>query len=454
MIELTRELSTCYSGCDLIVSDQQISTSTSKILQVPGDKSISHRVLLAAAITPKPTRLYNLNLGNAVSLLIPALDALGVQVSQEKDVVIVSPPINKIWNQEKVQVNLGPSSAAARFLIGLLAGLGVRAVVDGDKTLRTRPMGWVVEPLQQLGANIRYLAEPGCLPVALEGGCLQDGIVRLRIGSAQARSAVLFAAFASERNIKIFYPIRSRDHTILLFQHLGMDIQDLPGVVQIQGKCSQPLPEYHIPGDPSAAAFLAAAHIFQRRQRELILENICLNQTRIGFFEVLKGCGIQIEYKDIRKTYGETVGTIVVGKFNESLKPFQIKDPLLFHSLIDEIPLLVAFAAIIPGKSSIFGAEELVFKETNRLLSSQSMLLAFGGQAEVVENSIHITGGLPLQAGIIPSFGDHRIAMTAAALAFSLSGSSKILLGECYKTSFPEFSKLMSALGLNIFYSK
>nr|MDZ8059831.1 hypothetical protein [Nostoc sp. EkiNYC01] len=454
MIEITKELSTCYSGCDLIVSEQQISTATSKILQVPGDKSISHRVLLAAAITPKPTRLHNLNLGNAVNLLIPALDALGVQVSREEGVVIVSPPINNVWNQEEVHVNLGPSSAAARLLIGLLVGLGVRAVVDGDKTLRTRPMDWVVEPLQKLGADIHYLGEPGCLPVVLKGGCLQDGIVQLRIGSAQARSAVLFAAFASERSVKIFYPIRSRDHTIRLFQYLGMDIQDLPGSVQIQGKCSQHLPEYHIPGDPSAAAFLAAAHIFQRRQTELILENICLNPTRIGFFEVLKECGIQVDYRDVRNAFGETVGTIVIRKISENLKPFQIKDSFLFHSLIDEIPLLVALAAIIPGQSSIFGAEELVFKETNRLLSSRNMLLAFGGQAKVVENSIHITGGLPLQAGIIHSFGDHRIAMTAAALAFSLPGSSKILLGECYKTSFPEFPNLMSLLGLNISHSK
>lgn len=452
MIEAAGKLSTSYYGRDLIVSDQQISTTSSNILQVPGDKSISHRVLLAAAITPKQTRLYNLNLGNAVSLLIPALNTLGVQVSWEKNVVIVSPPINDAWNQEEVYVNLGSSSAAARLLIGLLAGLRVKAVVDGDETLRARPMDWIVEPLQELGANIQYLGETGCLPVVLKGGCLQDGTVQLKIGSAQARSSVLFAAFASERNVKIFYPIRSRDHTIRLFQYLGMDIQDLPGSVQIQGKCSQPLAEYHIPGDPSAAAFLAAAHIFQRRQTELVLENICLNPTRIGFFEVLKECGIKVEYKNVREAFGETVGTIIIGKFCGNLQPFQIKDSFLFHSLIDEIPLLVALAAIIPGQSAIFGAKELVFKETNRLLSSQNMLLAFGGQAKVVDDSIYITGGLPLQAGTIPSFGDHRIAMSAAALAFSLPGSSKILLGECYETSFPEFPQLMSLMGLNIFH--
>lgn len=454
MIEFNKELSTCYSGCDLIVYGEKIPKASPRILQVTGDKSISHRVLLAGAITPKQTRIYNLNLGSAVNLLLPALNILGVQVLQEEGVVIVSPPINNVWNQEEVRVNLGPSSAAARLLIGVLAGLGVRAIVDGDKTLRTRPMSWVIEPLQKLGANINYLEEVGCLPVVLKGGCLQDGVVQLRIGSAQSRSSLLFAAFASQRNVKIFYPVRSRDHTIRLFRYLGMKIQDLPGVVQVQGKCSQHLPEYYIPGDISAAAFLAAAHIFHRRQTELILENICLNKTRIGFFKVLKKCGIQVDYVNLREAFGEAVGTIVIGKFTGNLKPFQIKDHFLFHSLIDEIPLLVALAAIIPGQSSIFGAEELVFKETNRLLSSRNMLIAFGGQANVVKDSIHITGGLPLQAGIIPSFGDHRIAMTAAVLASSLPGISKILLGECYKTSFPEFPQLMSFLGLNISHSK
>lgn len=456
MIETTQKSKLIASKFvhDLIVSNQQIPTTPLKVSGVPGDKSISHRVLLVGAATPNSTKIYNLNQGSAVGLLIPALQTLGVQIDWDGSVTTVSPPTNNVWTSEPVRVNLGPSSAAARLLLGLLAGLGVPAIIDGNETLRSRPMNWVVNPLRELGIEIDYLETPGCLPVAIRGGSLQDGQVKLQVGSAQACSAILFAAFGARRKVNILHPVRSRDHTDRLLHYIGVGIEYIPEGIQISGVVPQALPEYYVPGDPSAAAFLAAAHVFQQRKTELILENICLNPTRIGFFEVLKECGIPVEYQDICEAFGEPIGAIAIGKVPDRLQPFQIDDPFRFHSMIDEIPLVAALATQIPGQSSIFGAQELVFKETNRLLSISSMLNAFGGQARVIGNALHITGGKALQAGVIPSFGDHRIAMTAVALASSLPGNSRILQGECYEVSFPEFLELMSTLGLNIHISE
>ncbi len=452
MIETTQKskLIANESVCDLIVSNVEIPTTPLKVSGIPGDKSISHRVLLVGAATPNPTKIYNLNQGSAVGLLIPALQNLGVQIDRDRAVTMVSPPTNNIWRKEEVWVNLGGSSAAARLLLGLLAGLGVPAVIDGDQTLRSRPMDWVVNPLRELGVELDYLEASGCLPVAIRGGCLLPGEVKLEVGSAQAYSAVLFAAFGARQKVKVLHPVRSRDHTDRLLRYIGVNIEYIPEGIQVSGGVGQALPEYYVPGDPSAAAFLAATHVFQKRKTELVLENICLNPTRIGFFELLKECGIPVHYKDVCEAFGEPIGAIIIGKVPHRLQPFQIDDAFRFHSMIDEIPLVAALATQIPGQSSIFGAKELVFKETNRLVSISSMLSAFGGQARIVGDALHITGGKTLQAGLIPSFGDHRIAMTAVALASSLPGHSRILQGECYKVSFPEFPEFMGTLGVNI----
>lgn len=437
-----------FNVSDLIVDGNKSIKGVIKGGHLPGDKSISHRILLAAILTPGVTIISNINRGNAVQLLIPALEKLGIDIYSEQNGEVHVRPFGERMVKEDVPVlNLGPSSAAARMLIGILAGLRQRAVIDGDHVLRTRPMEWVVNPLRQMGAEITYLGKDGCLPLEIHHGNFNGGSVRLKIGSAQASSAIMFAAFASGCPVEITHKVRSRDHTERLLGYIGATIKSYDDLTSMTDISLGEIPYYHVPGDPSSAAFIAAAHVLQKRKCDCFIENVCLNPTRVGFFEILKKCGISIHYQDVKTVYGEPVGNIVIGPYNHNLTAFTVEGGYKFHSLIDEVPLLAAIACVIKGASYILNAAELVFKETNRLQTTKDMLRAFGADVEIANNGLYINGGKELESGVVPSFNDHRIAMTAAALASSLPGITRIIGGDCYQVSFVEFPNVMHSYG-------
>jgi 3-phosphoshikimate 1-carboxyvinyltransferase len=439
---------------DLLVSGGDFRALEDRSVNIPGDKSISHRVLLLAAILPGPTRINGLNEGGAVQALKPALQTLGVRLEEKDGALTVTPPAGGLRPEGVYRFNLGSSSTAARLLLGLLSGLGIPAVIDGDASLRARPMDWVVTPLRQLGANLKYLGIPGRVPVLIENGRLRPGQVRLEVVSAQASSAILFGAFAAGQEVEISLVAPSRDHTTRLLRHLGVKVEETRESIKIVDVNYPPLPEYQVPGDPSAAAFLAGACVCQGGPAKLTVEQVCLNPTRLGFFELLGECGVAIDYADIAERYGEPVGNLRVGGFPPGVRPFHVDQVGRTHAMIDEIPLAAALATLIPGTSSISQAGELAFKETDRLQSTRNMLRAFGAEVEATPDSLQVRGGLPLKAGVVPSFGDHRLAMAAAALACALPGRTRILGGECYQTSFPEFSEKMRYLGFGVHLSE
>ncbi|HEX2095060.1 MAG TPA: hypothetical protein VHG28_21855 [Longimicrobiaceae bacterium] len=433
------------SGADLRVRTLPPAAGE-RAVAVPGDKSISHRILLAAAAGDRPVRIVGLNPGSAVGVLVPALGALGCALERAGAAWLVRPPAGGLPREAAGVLDLGPSSAAARLLLGLLAGAGVRGVVTGDATLRSRPMDWVVDPLRELGADLRYLGEPGRLPVYTGGAPLHGGRVRMRVGSAQAGSAVMFAAFAARVPVEVELEVRSRDHTERLLEALGVGVHHTGMRVRMDGLPPNLPGEYHLPGDPSAAAFLAAAHVLRGGRGTLRLPGVGTNPTRMGFFEVLRACGVPVREEKRRQVHGEPVSTLVVGPCSGSLRPFTVSDPGRLHAMIDEVPLAAALAASLPGRSRIGAAGELVFKETNRLVTTRDMLRAFGARVEVEGDAIVVQGGGPLAAGAVPSFGDHRIAMAAAVLASSLPGETTVLGGACFSTSFPGFDRALSAL--------
>jgi 3-phosphoshikimate 1-carboxyvinyltransferase len=299
--------------------------------------------------------------------------------------------------------------------------------------------------------KIQYLGAPGKLPVHIQGGGLQTKRLSLAIGSAQARSAILFAAFTGKTDLEISYPVLSRDHTERLFSYLGISIERSSNG-ELKFIYSEPRMQssYTVPGDPSAAAYVAAAHVFQRKRSSLQLTNICVNPTRMGFFRLLERCGVPINYSAVCEMYGEPVGTVIVDGRWTKLHPFRIDSPSEFHSLIDEAPLAMAFAAMIPGKSIIANAGELSFKETNRLCTTRDMLAAFNVDVNVTSDSICVAGGKRLRPCKAPSFGDHRIAMTAAALGCAIEGRTTVEAGHCITTSFPRFAETMRAYGFNV----
>ncbi|MFJ8934149.1 3-phosphoshikimate 1-carboxyvinyltransferase [Streptomyces sp. NPDC102365] len=464
---------------DLVVEGGTTGGPASTV-DVPGDKSVTHRALLAALLPGAPHRLTirNANLGGAVRALFPALRALGLDTLVEGDVLTVRrsapvpqpvlphPAITR-WPDGIPYLETAGSSAAARLLIGVLAGAGRGAVVDGNEVLRHRPMDWIVTPLNELGADIRYLGRSGRLPVRVGGRVHRSRRVELAVGSAQARSAVLLGAVAAGVPAELRHPVRSRDHTERMLAAFGARLTEGTGRVAYDGgPCSVP-PLIDVPGDPSLAAYPVAAHLLRGGGGELRIPDVCLNPTRTGFFDVLRRAGAAIDYQDLRTTAGgEPVGTVVTTAGLDGVRAVTVDDPGTLHALIDEVPLLAVVAARLPGTSRIGCAGELRFKETDRLVTTARMAAAFGARVHVEPDGLTVNGpravnapppggtaGLPagLSAGTVPGFEDHRIAMAAATLATALPGRTTITGGACHTTSFPGFTAALRAVGAAIY---
>jgi 3-phosphoshikimate 1-carboxyvinyltransferase len=436
---------------DLLVRGGRSRENSNEELTLPGDKSISHRALTLAAAAPGPTLIRGLNRSRSVTVLVDALAALGAAIEEPSPAELRLAPIPKARpGVEPRRLDLGSSSAAARHLLGQLAALGIDAILDGDAVLRAQPMWWVVEPLRELGARIDYCDQRDRLPVRTRPAVLRGGSVSMAVGSAQVRSVLLLAATTAGISVRIAYPVRSRDHTERLLRHLGVEIEEAAGTLAIHGAGVPPLGELEIPGDPSALAYPAAAHVLSGSPGTLALRGVCLNPTRTGFLELLRQMGVAIAYEDVTERFGEPVGTVLVGPRPPELRPFAIREPALFHALIDEVPVAFAVAARASGTSTLEGGGELAFKETDRLESTRAMLAAFGADVEVAGHALRIEGGRPLRPGTVPSFGDHRVAMAAAALATSVPGVTRIAEGCCYGTSFPGFVACMRAGGWDL----
>lgn len=432
---------------DLLVEGGRDLAASVRELPVAGDKSITHRALISALMTGSALDIGNANLGGAVLHLLPAMRALGFAVQQDGSTLRVRPgPAARA----RPRLDVRESSAAARLLIGVLAGRGIRAVVDGDSVLRRRPMDWVVEPLRALGARIEYLGQPGCLPLEVQGPVTRAGQVTLTVGSAQARSAVLIASVTAGLGVHIGHCVRSRDHTERMLTAMGADLSADGDSVRYGGAPVRPLTAIDVPGDPSLAAYPAALELLAPSPSGIRIAGVCLNPTRTGFFDVLRRAGARISYADVREQVGEPAGTVVVHGGLAGVRPAEVPDEFTLHSMIDEVPLLAAVAARLDGVTVIGSAAELRFKETDRLSTTTAMLRGFGVQIAQEPSGLRVTGGHPVHGGTVPSFGDHRLGMSAATLAATLPGATRIESGTCYRTSFPEFADVMNSLGLDI----
>lgn len=417
----------------------------------PSDKSLSHRVLLLAMLEAQPTVLENLNLGGAVVPLLEAMRSLGVGVDCRPDgTVVVAGLPARAGGGEPAHLNLGSSSAAARMLIGVLAGTGLEGIVDGDDTLRPRPIDWVVDPLRALGARIDYLGPEGQLPVRVRPSRLSEGHVRLNVGSAQALSAVLYAAYAAGIRVSVHQRVRSRDHTQRLMRHLGATIVEDGEELHFVPGPRVPFTRYAVPVDPSAVVYPIVARLLSGQAEPMHIANVCLNDTRTGMLEQLRRAGAPLAYRNVRETGGEVVGDIELAG-TVPLAPLLLDDDRLFHAMIDEVPLAMALATQLEGRSVFRGLGELTFKETNRITATASMLEAFGASVRVDGDSVEVHGRQRLaQAATVPSYRDHRLAMSAAALGLGCGLRTTISGGSCYSTSFPGFVACMRAHGFGL----
>lgn len=404
----------------------------SGVVRPPGDKSISHRVLMLAALARGKSELSGLLTGDDVKSTGRVLRQLGADIStiREGDVYVTG----KRLTPHAARLHCGNSGTTARLMLGILAGQPFAATLTGDASLRRRPMRRVTEPLKQMGADIKEGGDG--LPLTIRGGKLRGLNYSSPVASAQVKSAILFAGLTGKVPVTIREPYRSRDHTERLLAHLGLEIHERDGAVSFLPSAVS-LPAFHIavPGDPSSAAFLVAAAILADTG-ELVIENVGVNPTRTGFLVVLERMGAHVARVNLRDEGGEPVADLLVRP--AALTGTEVAAAEI-PTLVDEVPVLAVLASRARGATVFREVGELRVKESNRLELIAANLRGLGLRAEALGNDLHVEGTEKPPRGRVDTASDHRLAMAFAVLG-TVEGA-KVTLSEkkSVAISYPNF---------------
>lgn len=403
----------------------------------PGDKSITHRALIVAALARSRVTLRGALTALDARATAAALRQLGAEVGPLRAGARVT--INgRRWTSPEGTLDCGNSGTTVRLLMGALAGLPIRARLTGDASLRRRPMRRVTAPLRAMGAVIEEEAGDG-LPLRVRGGRLRPFSYHTPVASAQLKTALLLAGMTGDVAVTVSEPVRSRDHTERLFTHLGFDLTVRGTTVTLAGMGERwprlPPFELDVPGDASSAAFLVGAALLAERG-ELQLEGVGVNPTRTGYLEVLARMGGTVERCAERETGGEPVGDLVIRP--ASLRATEVPAEAI-ASLIDEVPLLAVVASRAEGETRFRSVGELRVKESDRLGLLAANLRALGADAEVEGDDLLVRGSDRPPRGRVETAGDHRLAMAFAVLG-TLPGA-RVALSETGSAavSYPGF---------------
>lgn len=413
---------------------------------VPGDKSISHRALMLGALASGETTIQGLLLGEDPRSTAHCFRALGAQISElnSKQVQVEGMGLGQLQEPPEV-LDAGNSGTTLRLMLGILASHPDRLfTVTGDASLRNRPMGRVVKPLKQMGAQIWGRQGDTLAPLAIRGQSLQPIHYHSPIASAQVKSCLMFAGLMTEGQTTITEPALSRDHSERMFAAFGADIAVDPdtcsvtvtGPAQLQGQAIV------VPGDISSAAFwLVAAAIVP--ESDVWIENVGVNPTRIGVLEVLQQMGAEMTLTNQRTVAGEPVADIHI-QYSQ-LQGTVIEGPVM-PRLIDEIPILAVAALFAQGVTTIRDAAELRVKESDRLTAMATQLQKMGAQITEQPDGLEILGSAALQGAEVDSFGDHRVGMSLAIAALKATGTTTIHRAQAAAISYPNFVATLQQL--------
>ncbi|MEZ5065130.1 MAG: 3-phosphoshikimate 1-carboxyvinyltransferase [bacterium] len=404
----------------------------------PGDKSLSHRALILAAIAGGETELTGLNPGADVESTADALRHLGTRIETDGEVWRVTGPGAAGFSRPRVALDCGNSGTTLRLLAGVLAGCPFETTLRGDESLSRRPMARVVEPLRALGASVAGRDEGGRLvaPLRIRGGSLRPGRHESAVASAQVKSAVLLAGLVGGVAVEVTEPMRSRDHTERMLRALGARIE-IEGLTVRCGGGSIAAPRGRVPGDPSAAAFFAAAAAALPRS-DLVIEGVSLNPGRLGFYRAIARMGARVEWTREARWCGEPVGRIRVR--SGKLAGIRVTARAV-PAMIDEIPVLAVLAAgAAKGETRIRGASELRVKESDRLAGLAAGLGNLGGRVEELSDGLVIRGGA-LHGGGVDALGDHRLAMAFRIAGLLASGAVRVRGADAMRISHPAFDR-------------
>jgi 3-phosphoshikimate 1-carboxyvinyltransferase len=404
------------------------------------DKAISQRATLLAAVAGGRSRVTNLADCRDTRSNLRALRQLGTTVHADGSDLLIDGVGPGEFDYRGEPLDAGNSATTARLLIAVLAGSRAECVVDGNTLLRNRPMGWVVDPLRQLGAEVSGLGAAGRLPVRVAGRHLRGGRLDVDVDSAQPVSALLFAGLAASDRIVIRRRTSARDHTERLLRWTGVDVTAERHRVELVP--SQPRAfDLTVPGDPSAAAVLAALHLASPRSNApLVLRDVCLNPTRMGFFHALRDLGGEVTWHEGAERAGpEPVGTITVRGPLE-LGGGEIGGRELVQAAVDEIPLLAALASTGQGELAIRDATELRDKDTDRIETTVRLLQSFGVAARATADGLVVRPTPPKAPATVHLPADHRLVFAGCVLAL-LAGGDLVLDGvDAAATSHPSLA--------------
>ncbi len=405
------------------------------VVRVPGDKSISHRALLAGALARGTSRITGALAAADVQSTAHVLRQLGVRVSPLRDRSAVTVRGAR-FRSPRGTLDCGNSGTTTRLLLGAIAGQAIRARLSGDASLRRRPMRRVIEPLVAMGATIGA-GDEGTLPLTIRGGRLHTIHHAAPVASAQVKSAILFAALASRVSVTVSEPVRSRDHTERLFVHLGLDVRESNGAVSYQPS-AEPLESFNInvPGDTSSAAFLVGAAMLAEGG-ELLIEGVGVNPTRTGFLGVLARMGARVERFNLGGEGAEPVADLLVRPAPLGGGTEVMGDEV--PSLIDEVPLLAALASRAAGETVFRGVGELRVKESDRLGLVAANLRALGVDAAASGDDLYVRGTDRPPRGRVDTAGDHRLAMAFAVLGTVPGADVRLSERRSVAISFPRF---------------
>jgi 3-phosphoshikimate 1-carboxyvinyltransferase len=423
-------------------------------VRVPGDKSISHRALILGALAVGETRISGLLEGEDVLNTAKAMRALGATVERTGDFAWKVHGVGVAgFAEPQAPLDFGNSGTGCRLVMGAVAGCPIKAVFDGDASLRSRPMRRVLDPLELMGARVGESGQGGRLPLTFLGARDPLPIVyRTPVASAQIKSAVLLAGLAAPGITTVIETEASRDHTELMLKHFGADITSMREGGHGRKIALTGQPELHgaeiiVPADPSSSAFPIVAALIVEGS-DLILSDVMTNPLRTGLFTTLREMGGSIEETEIRGDAGEPMAQLRVraSKLRGVVVP-----PERAPSMIDEYLVLAVAASFAEGTTIMRGLQELRVKESDRLEATAAMLRANGVKVEIVGDDLivegkgHVPGG-----GLVATHMDHRIAMSALVMGLASDKEVQVDDTAFIATSFPDFIPMMRSLGAEL----
>ena len=403
-------------------------------ISLPGDKSISHRSLMFASLTDGECIIHNISTGEDVESTRKCLAQCGIESHKDGSTVYIN---GGVFSDPSEPLDCGNSGTTIRLLAGLLAGQRVRAEFIGDESLTKRPMNRIISPLSKMGVGIE--SNKGSLPLKIKPVKVNGISFIPPVASAQVKSCVILAALGAEGETVIDEKIKTRDHTEIIIKELGAPISS-NGIIKINS-LARPLQPFEItvPGDPSSAAFFAAAAALIPNS-SITIKNVLANPTRIGFFHLLQKMGAGVEWQNMRQECGEWVGDVHI--YSQPLNGIDITSEMV-PSVIDEIPIIAILATQADSPSTVSGAEELRVKECDRIKAVCENLSAMGGEVIEKKDGFIINQSDSLFNTNIKTYGDHRIAMSFTIAGLLTPERNKLDDENCIRISFPEFNSIL-----------